>query len=61
MQTRQLIARDGEKAKRIIVAQVGLYREWEFGKVRQDAKIRRMNAARVEGLAIVRDLFVDVP
>ena len=60
MHPHQLLARHGEHVERIIVAQVGLHRERKFGEIGELAEIRRMNAGRVEGAAVMRDVVIGV-
>ena len=60
MDAPHLLARHGEHAERIVVAQVLFDREWEAAQVGQLVEIGRMHARRVEAAAVVRDVGVGV-
>ena len=60
MDADQLFARHRKHLKRIIVAQVGLYREREFGEIGELSEIGRMHAGRIEGLPVMGDVVVGV-
>ena len=61
MDARHLLARHGEHAERVVVAQVGLGGERELGEVGQLAAVVGVHAGRVERRAVVRDVVVGVP
>ena len=56
----QLFARHREHVEGIIVAQVGLHREREFGEIGELPEIGRMHAGRIERLPVMRDVVVGV-
>ncbi len=56
----QFFARHREHAKGIIVAEVGLHREREFGEIGKLPEIGRMHAGRIERLPVMRDVVVGV-
>ena len=56
----QLLARHGEHVEGIVVAKVRLHGERKFGEIGELAKVGRMHAGLVEGLAIMRDVVVGV-
>jgi hypothetical protein len=61
MEPDDLLARHGEQAERISVAQVRLDREREFCEVGEVAEVVGVDAVRVEGGAVVKDFLVDAP
>ena len=58
--TDQLFARHREHVEGVIVAQVGLYGEREFGEIGKLPEIGRMHAGRIERFLVVRDVVVGV-
>ncbi|MGY4446225.1 hypothetical protein ACVWZR_000885 [Bradyrhizobium sp. i1.3.1] len=60
MHAHQLFARHGEHVEGIIVAQIRLHGEREFCEIGEFAKVGRMHAGLVEGLAVMRDVVVGV-
>ena len=60
MHAHQLFARHREHVERIIVAQVRLHREREFGEIGELPEIGGMHAGRVECPLVMRDIVVGV-
>ena len=60
MDADQLFARHGEHVERIVVAQIGLHREREFGEIGELPEIGWMHAGRIERLSVMRDVVVGV-
>ena len=58
VQAQQLVARHGEHAERIIVAQVGLHREGKAREIGERLEIGRFDVRRVELLLVVRHLRI---
>ena len=58
VQAQQLIARHGEHAEGILVAQVGLHREGKAREIGQRLEVGRLDARRVELLLVVRHLGI---
>jgi hypothetical protein len=58
MQANELLARHREHPEGIVVAQVGLDREWEAGEISRRAKAAWLYSCRIEFPAIVRDVRV---
>ena len=56
----QLFARHRKHVEGIIVAQVGLHREREFGEIGELPEIGGMHAGRIERLPVMRDVVVGV-
>jgi hypothetical protein len=60
MHAHQFFARHGEHIEGIIVAQIRLHREREFGEVGKLPEVGRMHARLVKGALIVADIVVGV-
>ena len=60
MNAHDLFARHGEHAERVIVAQVLLHGEGEFGEIGQVLQIVRVDAGLVEGFRIERHVLISV-
>ena len=60
VQPHHLLARHGEQAERVVVAQVLLQREREPRQVRQRLQVARLHLRGVERRAVVRDVVVRV-
>ncbi|MET3309406.1 hypothetical protein ABIF41_001247 [Bradyrhizobium japonicum] len=60
MHAHQFFARHSEHVERIIVAQIRFHRERKLREIGELAKVGRMHAGLVEGLAIMRDVVVGV-
>ena len=60
MDARDLLARHGEQAEGVVVAQVLLDGEGELREVAQLLQVVRVHALGVEGLAVVRHVVVGV-
>ena len=58
---RDTLARHGEHAERVVVAQVGLDRERELGQVGELFQVAGMDALGVERAPVVGDVVVGVP
>ena len=58
MQAQQLLARHGEHAERIVVAQIGLHREGKAREIGERLQIARLDAGGVEFLLVMRDLVI---
>ena len=60
MQPGDTVARDGEHAERVVVAQVLLGGEGEFRQIGEAVEIIRMHAGGIEGGAVMRHVVVGV-
>ena len=58
MDAADLLARHGEEAEGVVVAQVLLHREGKLRQVAELLQVARVDALRIEGLAVVRDVLV---
>jgi hypothetical protein len=58
---RDPLPRDGEHAERVVVAQVLLHGEGEFREVGKVTQVVGVDADDIEGVAVMRDVFVGVP
>ena len=58
MYAADLFARDGKHAKRIVVAQILLGGEGEFGDIGQRLQVGRVHAFGIKGLAVVRHVVI---
>ncbi len=54
----QLLARHREHVEGIIVAQIGLHREREFGEIGELLEVCGVHARSVEALLVVRDIVI---
>src|SRR6478736_2388163 len=60
MDANELFARYREHVEGVIVAQVGLHREREFGEIGELFEIGWMHAGRVERFSVMRDIVIGV-
>ena len=60
MHAHQFFTRHGEHVEGVVVAQIRLHRERKLCEIGELAKVGRMHAGLVEGLAIMRDVVVGV-
>src|SRR4030088_1389816 len=56
----QFFARHREHVERVIVTQIGLYREWKMAEVGQVPEVLWLHTALVERFPIMRDIVVSV-